>query len=77
MAQTVRDTALETRAARSRLAVQGKPYCRLLDQGLHLGYRRNAGTGTWLVRVYNGRGGYRLERIATADDTADSDGLRS
>src|SRR5215475_10570506 len=75
MAQTVRDAALETRTARARLEQRGKPYYRLLDQGLHLGYRRNAGSGTWLARIYDGRGGYRLERIATADDMADADGV--
>jgi integrase len=74
MAQTVRDAALDTRTARSRLEVRGKPYYRLLDQGLHLGYRRNGGSGSWLVRIYDGKGGYRLERIGTADDTADADG---
>jgi integrase len=75
MAQTVRDAALETRSARARLERRGKPHYRLLDQGLHLGYRKNRGGGVWLARQYDGQGGYRLERIGTADDTADANGV--
>ena len=31
--------------------------------------------GSWLVRVYLGQRAYHLEKIATADDKADADGV--
>jgi hypothetical protein len=40
MARTVRDTNLEARTARLRLTPRPKPYWRVLESGLHLGYRR-------------------------------------
>ena len=52
-----------------------KPYYRSLDPGLHLGYRRSANGGSWLARIYLGQQAYRLERVATADDKADADGV--
>jgi hypothetical protein len=59
MARTVRDTNLETRAARSRLALRRNPYWRSLESGLHLGYRRTKiGGGTWVVRRFLGDGKY-------------------
>src|SRR3954454_14903203 len=75
MARTVRDAALETRAARARLKPQGKPYYRTLDEGLHLGYRKGATGGKWVVRHYVGDETYTVETIATADDAADADGV--
>src|SRR5215470_9294394 len=75
MAQTVRDAALESRTARARLETRKKAYFRLLDQGLHLGYRRNAGSGTWMVRLYGGDGKYRIEKLGVADDWGDANGV--
>jgi integrase len=50
----VRDSKLETRTARSRLKVAHKPYFRLIEPGLHLGYRKLAsGPGTWVARRYD------------------------
>lgn len=75
MPRQVRDASLENRTARSRLRVQHKPYFRLIERGLHLGYRKLAsGPGSWLVRHYQGSGAYRLKNIGTADDYADADG---
>jgi integrase len=82
--RNVRDSNLETRAARARLRVRHKPFFRLIEQGLHLGYRKLAsGPGTWLVRRYSGEGKYRVENLRTpdgalvlADDYADADGVR-
>ena len=81
MARTVRDLNLETRTARGRLKVAHKPYFRLIEPGLHLGYRKLAsGPGTWLVRRYVGGGKYAVKNLATdsgvmivADDYADAD----
>jgi len=77
----VRDSNLETRTARARLRVAHKPYFRLIEPGLHLGYRKLAsGPGTWLARRYSGDGRYTLENLRTkdgalvlADDYQDSD----
>jgi len=82
MPRKVRDSNLETRTARSRLKVAHKPYFRLIEPGLHLGYRKLAsGPGTWLVRRYNGDGKYAVENLRTADgalviadDYSDADG---
>ena len=80
----VRDASLETRTARSRLKVRHKPYFRLIELGLHLGYRKlGSGPGTWIARRYDGEGGYRTENLRTidnsliiADDYEDADGSR-
>jgi integrase len=82
MPRKVRDSNLETRTARSRLKVRHKPYFRLIEPGLHLGYRKLAsGPGTWIARRYSGEGRYRTENLRTtdgsivlADDYTDGDG---
>ena len=59
-----------------------KPYFRLIEPGLHLGYRKLAsGPGTWLARRYNGNGKYTVENLRTpdgariiADDYSEADG---
>jgi integrase len=73
----LKDSNLGARDARSRLKARGKPYWRLIEPGLHLGYRRLAGRpGTWCVRRYVGGQSYSVEAIAdvVADDNADADG---
>ena len=63
----VRDASLETRTARARLKAVHKPYFRLIEPGLHLGYRRLAnGPGTWVVRRYGGGGKYTVKNLFTA-----------
>jgi integrase len=74
MARTVRDAKLESRAAREKLKPRGKPYYRALDPGLHLGYRKGAAGGRWVMRWYKGEGVYGVETIGTADDKADAGG---
>src|SRR3974390_2775002 len=82
MARTIRDAALDTRAARERLKPRGKPYYRAIEQGLHLGYRKAKGrrgkpavAGKWVVRHYIGGQAYNVEVIAAADDFSDADGV--
>jgi integrase len=76
MARTVRDVALETRAARARLRSQGKPYYRTIEEGLHLGYRKPvSGAGKWVLRHYVGGQDYTVETIEAADDLSDADGV--
>ena len=83
MPRQVRDSNLETRSARSRLKVQHKPYFRLIQPGLHLGYRKlTAGPGSWVARRYKGGGTYAVSNLRTddgalviADDFSDADGV--
>jgi hypothetical protein len=72
MARTVRDAALVTRSARLRLFPRTKPYWRMLEQGLHLGYRRRATGGTWIARRRDENGIYHEEKLALADDVQDA-----
>lgn len=75
MARTVRDANLETRTARSRLKVSGRPYYRAIDTGLHLGYRKGKTGGKWVVRRYIGSQSYEVETLdAIPDDVLDGDG---
>jgi hypothetical protein len=49
-----RNAKLESATARRKLALRKKPYFVRLSPGIALGYRRNAGAGTWTVRVADG-----------------------
>jgi len=82
MARRTPDAKLESRESRSRLAARGKPHYRLLEPGLHIGYRRLKGrkgrpgvAGTWVARHYVGGRSYVVEKIGTADDYSDADGM--
>jgi integrase len=76
MARTIRDANLERAAARARLEVRGKPHWRLLEPGLHLGYRRlPVGGGTWVARRGVASGKYAETRIGVADDLQAADGI--
>ena len=79
MARTVRDTRLESRAARGRLPVRREPYWRVIHEGAHLGYYRGSRTGKWVAR-YRGPGqatkGYLKRTLGEADDLADADGVQ-
>lgn len=77
MARTVRDAKLDTREARLRLKPRPKPHYRLIEEGLHLGYRKpKAGSGKWVVRQYIGGQKYEVSTIAPADDLSDADGTQ-
>jgi len=67
-------TGIETKTARLRLEVRWKPYWMRLSGGISLGYRRTDGTGTWSVRIADGKGGNSIKRIAKADDDRRADG---
>src|SRR5437667_7725772 len=62
-----RNAKLESATARRKLALRKKPYYVRLSPGIALGYRRNAGAGTWTVRVADG-GAEWTKKIALADD---------
>jgi hypothetical protein len=74
MARTVREAALGTRSARLRLPVFAKPYCRVIEQGLHLGYRRRSTGGSWIARRRNDEGIYRETKLGLADDLQEANG---
>ncbi len=81
MPRKVKDATLDTRTARERLKPRAEPYWRLLEQGLHLGYRRHRPAGVWVARRRKddavGPGSKYVERkFGLADDSGDADGVR-
>jgi integrase len=74
VAKRVRDADLESRAARSKLKARGKPHYRSIGAGLHVGYRKGAREGKWVVRRYVGDQAYVVETIGIADDVDDANG---
>jgi len=77
MARRVHDKTLDSREARRRLKIRGKPHYRAIERGLHVGYRRlgDGQAGTWVARHYVGEQSYEVTRIGTADDYSDADGV--
>jgi hypothetical protein len=72
MGRNVRDSSLETRSARSRLKTAHKPYFRLIEPGLHLGYRKlGTGPGSWVARRYTGKGKYTVLNLKNAEGRDD------
>jgi integrase len=74
MARRVKDRNLDSRDARRKLKVSGRPYWRAIGKGLHIGYRKGKTGGVWVVRRYLGGQTYKLQTIAEADDILDADG---
>jgi integrase len=72
MVRKVREAKLETRTARLKLEPRRKPYFTTVAPGISLGYRRNAGAGSWVVRGADGEGGNWTKAFGTADDFEDS-----
>jgi hypothetical protein len=69
MARTVREASLATRSARLRHAINTKPYWRVIEQGLHLGYRRRETGGTWIARRRDEHGIYREAKHCNNSDS--------
>jgi integrase len=63
-----RSPKLESATSRRKLPIRKKPFQVRLAPGIALAYRRNAGPGTWSVRVSDGFGGEWLKKIGLADD---------
>lgn len=83
MARTIKDKELDSRAARGRLVVSGKPHYRTIESGCHIGYRKGKRGGKWVVRIRRtkeeiekGQDEYEVKTIGTADDVTDADGVR-
>ena len=74
MARSTRSATLETRSARLRLPVSGKPIFVRMAKQLGLGYRRNKSGGVWVMRVADGKRGNWVRTIGAADDFDDADG---
>jgi hypothetical protein len=71
MARNIRLSRLETRTNRLKLPIAKKPVFLKIDRGIALGYRRNRGPGTWVMRVTRD-GEDWTEKIGTADDFEDA-----
>jgi hypothetical protein len=75
MARNIRSNNLESRSQRLRLPIAKKPVWIKLDKGLHVGYRRNEGVGSWSMRVADGRGSNWVKSIGPANDVSDDQGI--
>jgi integrase len=70
MARKVRagDAKLLSRTARETLKPGRKPYYRLIERGIYLGYRKpQRGPGTWVARRYIGNDSYTVRNLTTSD----------
>ncbi|MEH2563507.1 site-specific integrase [Bradyrhizobium sp. AZCC 2289] len=75
MARKHRNSSLESRTARLKLAVRRKPYSGpSLARGVALMYRRNKTNGSWVLKASDGHGAYWTKAIAEADDHDESNG---
>ncbi|HXM80396.1 MAG TPA: site-specific integrase [Burkholderiales bacterium] len=74
MAQTARDSKLETRTARLRLPL-GQRHFKSIGKGLTLIYRRTGeGFGTWTAKLALPGGKYTLRTLGGADDYQEANG---
>jgi integrase len=77
VARRIRESILDSRDARLKLKIRGKPYWRSIGSGLHVGYRKGKDARRWVARIYVGGGQYVVESIGHADDFADADGVKT
>jgi integrase len=75
MPRHTRHYGLENRSARLKRAITPKPLFIKIGPGLSLGYRRNAASGSWVLRAADGRGGNWTQTLGRADDHDTADGL--
>jgi integrase len=76
MARTARNSKLDTRSARLKLAARREPYWTALSSGCHIGYRRTPRGGTWIGRYRDNATGKRhFAALGPADDIRDADGI--
>lgn len=74
MARRTRAAKLENRTSRLKLEVRRKPYFVTVSPNIAIGYRRNAGAGTWSVRASDGHGSNWLKAFGVADDYEEANG---
>lgn len=77
----MRGAKFDSPNSRAKLSPSQKPYYLVVDDGLHLGYRKGERTtdrtrsaGKWVLRRYVGGKKYVVETIAAADDFSDANG---
>lgn len=76
MARVRSNADIGSRDARRRLKARREPYFFVVERGLSLGYRKSEEGGTWVARRYDpGLRRHFEERVATADDSRDADGI--
>jgi integrase len=63
----ISDAKITTPTARAKLKWRSKPYYRAIGERLQIGYRRGVNGGSWVARIYDGSGVYRIETIGMAD----------
>ncbi|WP_394694893.1 tyrosine-type recombinase/integrase [Pseudoxanthomonas japonensis] len=73
MARLPRESRLETREARIKLAARSEPYWRQIVPGTFVGYRKGKKAVAWVARQRQADG-YIEQRIGTPDDHAPADG---
>jgi hypothetical protein len=76
MART-KSCSLGVKKKRLEMPISRKPLFESLGDGLSVGYCRNQGAGTWVVRKSDGRGGSYQKVIGVADDYQEADGERA
>jgi integrase len=76
MTRSLVEHRINDRAARARLDPRNQPYWRLIVEGFHLGYRRGARKGSWVVRLQTRTGitSYKCEVLGQADDMIEANG---
>ena len=72
MPRSARKSFLETRTARSRVAIRRAPYFVKIAKGLRLGYYRGSSAGSWIARRYRGVGVYDTQALGAADDLVEA-----
>ena len=58
------------------LAKRHEPYWKLIDGGMHIGYRKGKNKSSWMARFRSENGRYKKTVIALSDDVQDADGIQ-
>ncbi len=74
MGRHLKEKNLRDREARRKLPTRSEPHWRLVENGLHLGYRKIPKGGTWAARRFTGDRHYKEFRIGLADDAQEANG---
>lgn len=74
MGRHLKEKNMKDREARKKLPMRSEPHWRLLESGLHLGYRKVPKGGTWVGRRFTEARQYKETRLGLADDFQDADG---
>ena len=75
MSKTLAEAQLTTKNARAKL--DRGIHWRGIDPDVHLGYRKGARGGRWVVRWYRGDGEYQQLTLAAADDALPANGAET